>query len=170
MSTQPTKLSIKELRARWQAERKAEDCRREEEDRIFEEEVRRLAEEENWKWEEEAEQRRKEEEEWKRRLEEAEKEYERQKEIEKARLGKRKVMEMEESREEMEKEPEGSNKKVSKYFFLIIVTNRKGTDKIKTSRPEDYTSLWEVCTGRWVLSLEGAGARLPALWATKSGL
>jgi hypothetical protein len=46
MSTQPTRLSIKELRARRQAEREAEDPRREEEDRLFEEEVRRLAEEE----------------------------------------------------------------------------------------------------------------------------
>jgi hypothetical protein len=40
---------------------------------------------------------------------------------------------MEESREEIEKELEGSNEKVSKYLFLIIVTNRKGTDKIQTS-------------------------------------
>jgi hypothetical protein len=47
MSTQPTKLSIEELRARRrQAECEAEDRRREEEDRLFEEEVRRLAEEE----------------------------------------------------------------------------------------------------------------------------
>jgi hypothetical protein len=86
------------------------------------------------------------------------------------RLGKRKVTEMEGSGDEMEKEPEGSNKKVSKYFFLIIVTNRKGTDKIKTSRPEDYATLQEVCMGRRALSSEGAGARLPALQATKSRL
>jgi hypothetical protein len=33
------------------------------------------------------------------------------------RLEKRKVTEMEESREETEKEPEGSNKKVSKIFY-----------------------------------------------------
>jgi hypothetical protein len=38
----------------------------------------------------------------------------RQKEIKKVRLEKRKAVEMEESGEEMEKEPEGSNKKVSK--------------------------------------------------------
>jgi hypothetical protein len=46
MSTQPTKLTIEELRVRRQAECEAEDRRREEEDRLFEEEVRRLAEEE----------------------------------------------------------------------------------------------------------------------------
>jgi hypothetical protein len=46
MSTQLTKLSIEELRARQQAEHEAEDRRQEEEDRLFEEEVRRLAEEE----------------------------------------------------------------------------------------------------------------------------
>jgi hypothetical protein len=40
----------------------------------------------------------------------------RQTEIEKARLEKRKAAEMEESREEMEKEPEGSNKKISKML------------------------------------------------------
>jgi hypothetical protein len=55
-------------------------------------------------------------EELRRRLEEVEKEYARQKEIEKARSEKRKVVEMEESGEETEKEPEGSNKKVSKTF------------------------------------------------------
>jgi hypothetical protein len=59
----------------------------------------------------------KEEEQQRKRLEEAEKEYVRQKEIEKARLGKWKVTEMKESREETEKEPEGSNKKVSKTFY-----------------------------------------------------
>jgi hypothetical protein len=36
--------------------------------------------------------------------------------LEKARQEKRKVVELEDSREEMEKEPEGSNKKVSKTF------------------------------------------------------
>jgi hypothetical protein len=81
----------------------------------FEEEIRRLAEEEEMRRrEEEAERRRKEEDEWKRKLEEAEKEYARQKEIERARLEKRKAVEIEESGEETEKEPEGSNKKVSK--------------------------------------------------------
>jgi hypothetical protein len=117
MSTQLTKLSIEELQARRQVEREAEDRRREEEDRLFEEEDMRLAEEEeNRRREEEAEQRRKEEEEQRRRLEEAEKEYARQKEIEKARSEKWKAVEIEGSGEEMEKEPEGSNKKVSKTF------------------------------------------------------
>jgi hypothetical protein len=40
----------------------------------------------------------------------------RQKEIERARLGKRRAIELEESGEETEKELEGSNKKVSKIF------------------------------------------------------
>jgi hypothetical protein len=40
----------------------------------------------------------------------------RQKEIEKVRLEKRKAVKMEESGEETEKEPEGSNKKVSKIL------------------------------------------------------
>jgi hypothetical protein len=73
-------------------------------------------EEENWRREEEAEQRWKEEEEQRRRLEEAEKEYMKQKEIEKARLEKRKAVEIDESGEETEKEPGGSNKKVSKIL------------------------------------------------------
>jgi hypothetical protein len=47
----------------------------------------------------------------------AEKEYTRQKELEKARQEKRKVMESENSGEDMEKELQGSNKKVSHYFF-----------------------------------------------------
>jgi hypothetical protein len=46
MSAQPSKLSIEELQAQRQAEREAKDCRRQEEDRLFEEEIRRLAEEE----------------------------------------------------------------------------------------------------------------------------
>jgi hypothetical protein len=41
-----SQLTIEELRACWQAEQKAEDCWQEEEDWLFEEEVRRLAEEE----------------------------------------------------------------------------------------------------------------------------
>jgi hypothetical protein len=40
-----------------------------------------------------------------------EKEYGRQKELAKAKLGKRKAMEIKDSGEKMEKEPEGSNKK-----------------------------------------------------------
>jgi MAP7 domain-containing protein 2 len=131
MSTQPTKISIEELRAHQQAEHEVENRRQEEEDRLFKEKVRRLAEEEEiWKREEEAEQKWKEEEEWRKRLEEAEKEYARQKKIEKARLEKQKVVEMEESREEMEKEPEGSNKKVSKMLLLGLVTNEREIDKI----------------------------------------
>jgi hypothetical protein len=169
MSTQPNKLSIEELRARRQAEHEAEDCRREEEDQLFEEEVRRLAEEEEtWRWEEEAEQRRKEEEERKKRLEEAKKEYARQKELEKARSEKRKAAEIEESGEEMEKEPEGSNKKVSKILTWVWVFNKRKLDKITTSAPEDYTSLWEVCAGGRALPTEGAGARLSAMQAVKS--
>jgi hypothetical protein len=42
-----------------------------------------------------------------------EKEYTRQKELEKVRREKRKAVGLEESGEETEKEPEGSNKKVS---------------------------------------------------------
>jgi hypothetical protein len=72
-------------------------------------------EEENWRREEEAEQRWKEEEEQRRRLEKAEKEFVRQKELEKARLEKWKVVEMEESGEETKKEPEGSNRNLSDY-------------------------------------------------------
>jgi hypothetical protein len=126
MSTQPTKLTIKELRAQRQAEHEAEDCRWEEEDRLFEEEIRRLAEEEeNRRQEEEAERRQKEEEEQRRRLEEAEKQYARQRELEKARLEKRKAAEVEESREETERELEGSNKKVSKTLNLVWVTNKE---------------------------------------------
>jgi hypothetical protein len=82
MSPATTTLTVEELRARHQAERKAEDRRRVEEDCLFEEEIRKLAEEEeNRRQEEEAERRRKEEEEQKRKLEEAEKEYVRQKEV-----------------------------------------------------------------------------------------
>jgi hypothetical protein len=120
MSPATTTQTVKELRAWHQAEREAEDRRRAEEDCLFEEEIRKLAEEEeNRRREEEVERRRKEEEERKRKLEEAEKEYARQKEIEKARLEKRKAVEIEESGEETEKEPEGSNKKVSKTITLV---------------------------------------------------
>jgi TolA-binding protein len=164
MSAQPTKFTIKELQARRQVEHEAEDRWREEEDRIFEEEVKRLAEEEEiWRRQEEAERKWKEEEEQRRRLEEAEKEYTRQKVIERARLGKQRAIELEESGEETEKEPEGSNKKV-----LIKVFNRWGIDKIQTGQMLDHTSLWEVCTGGRALPSEGAGARLPALWAMES--
>jgi hypothetical protein len=60
------------------------------------------------------------EEEWKKRLGKAEKEYERQKELEQVRLEKWKAAEIEESREETEKKPQGSSKKVSKMFFLWV--------------------------------------------------
>jgi hypothetical protein len=43
-------------------------------------------------------------------------------------------VEMEESGEEMEKELEGSNKKVSYYYLLYSVELTRGTDKIKTGR------------------------------------
>jgi hypothetical protein len=115
MSSVNSKQTVEELHARHQAECEAEDRQRAEEDCLFEEEIQRLAEEEEvWRQEEEVEQKWKEEEEQRKRLEEAEKGYARQKEIEKARSEKRKAAEMEESREETEKEPEGSNKKVSK--------------------------------------------------------
>jgi hypothetical protein len=46
-----------------------------------------------------------------------EKKYAQQKDLEKARQEKRKAIESEDSREETEKEPQGSNKKVSHYYF-----------------------------------------------------
>jgi hypothetical protein len=76
-----------------------------------------VKEEETQRQEEKAEQRWKEEEKQKKRLEEAEKMYERQKELEQVRLEKWKAVEIEESREKTEKEPQGSNNKtVSKIF------------------------------------------------------
>jgi hypothetical protein len=53
------------------------------------------------------------EDERKRKLEVAEKEYAQQKKLKKARQGKKKAMESEDSGEEMEKELQGSNKKIS---------------------------------------------------------
>jgi hypothetical protein len=44
--------------------------------------------------------------------------------LEKARQEKRKVIESEDSGEDMEKELQGSNKKVSYFFFLNLVTNQ----------------------------------------------
>jgi hypothetical protein len=73
--------------------------------------------------------------------EEAEKEYARQKELEQARREKRKAVELEESGEETEKEPEGSNKKVSYFNLLNSVELTKGIDKIKTGRWPDNTTL-----------------------------
>jgi hypothetical protein len=46
------------------------------------------------------------------------------------RLEKWKAAEMEESGEETEKEPEGSNKKVSKMLLLGLVANGREIDKI----------------------------------------
>jgi hypothetical protein len=46
------------------------------------------------------------------------------------RLEERKVAEIEESGEKMEKEPEGSYEKVSKTLFLGLVTNERKIDKI----------------------------------------
>jgi hypothetical protein len=57
------------------------------------------------------------------------------------RLEKRKAVKIEESREEMEKELEGSNKKVSYYYFLYSVELTRGIDKIKTSWWSVHTTL-----------------------------
>jgi hypothetical protein len=128
MSPASTKQTVEELRARHQAE----DRRRAEEDCLFEEEIWKLAEEEErWKQKEEDKQRR-EEDERKKRLNVAEKEYARQKELEKARREKRKVVELEDSGEETEKEPEGSNKKVSLDTCMNSVELIKRIDKAKT--------------------------------------
>jgi hypothetical protein len=75
------------------------------------------------------------------KLEEAEKEYMRQKELEKARLEKWKAVEMGESGEEMEKELEGSNKKVGYYYLIYSVELTRGTDKVKTGWWPDNTTL-----------------------------
>jgi hypothetical protein len=141
MSPASTKQTVKELRARHQAKCEVEDRRRAEEDCLFEEEIRRLAEEEErWKQKEEEEWRW-EEDEGKKRLEVAEKEYAGQKELEKARREKRKVVELEDSGEEMEKEPEGSNKKVSSNTYMNSVELIKGIDKVKTGWWPDITTL-----------------------------
>jgi hypothetical protein len=123
-------------------EHEAEDCWRVEEDWLFEEEIWQLAEkEEKWKQKEEEEQRR-EKDERKRRLEVAEKEYAWQKDLENARREKRKAVELEGSREEMEKEPEGSNKKVSYYYLSYSVKLTRGIDKVETGWWSDHTTLW----------------------------
>jgi hypothetical protein len=113
MSSANNKTTVEELRARRQVEQEAEDCHQAEEDQLFEEEIRRLVEEEERQRQKEEEDRRWEEDKKKRRLEVVEKEYARQKELEKARQEKRKAMGSEHSGEETEKEPQGSNKKVS---------------------------------------------------------
>ena len=64
---------------------------------------------------EEEERQKREEEEWRRKLEEMELEWLRQKELEKARKGKRKAVEILEKSGD-EAEPLGSNKKVSERF------------------------------------------------------
>ena len=103
-TTTPTPSSaIKELHACRQAEQEAEDCCWAEEDWLFKVELKQLAEEEEWKRiEEEERQKWEEEEQWK--LEEAQ--LWRKEELKEARQGKRKVVETEESREEIKKEPE----------------------------------------------------------------
>jgi hypothetical protein len=121
MSPASTKQTVEELRARRQAEHEAEDRRRAEEDRLFEEEIWKLAEEEERQKQKEEDKRRREEDERKKRLEVAEKEYARQKKLEKARWEKRKAVELEDSGEETEKEPEGSNKKVSPDTYMNSV-------------------------------------------------
>jgi hypothetical protein len=76
----------------------------------------------------------------------------------KARSGKRKAIEIKDSGEETEREPEGSNQKVSYVFSLQnLVTNlREKTDKIKTRLWTDNATLRTVCTG-------GMGTQMPAL-------
>jgi hypothetical protein len=54
-----------------------------------------------------------------------EKEYTRQKELEKVRREKRKAVELGKSGEETEKEPEGSSKKVCLIFSYIFSGNNK---------------------------------------------
>ena len=102
--------TIEELQARQQAEKEEQEQKQREEDEAFEEECRRLVEEEE-------RQKREEEMEWKKKLEEAEQEWIRQKELEKARKGKkRKVVETSQESED-KTEPTGSkNKKVSGQF------------------------------------------------------
>jgi hypothetical protein len=59
------------------------------------------------------------------------------------------VPEIEESREETEKELQGSDKKVSKDVFLLgLATNQRGIDKIKTKWRSGHTSLREVCASQ----------------------
>jgi hypothetical protein len=72
-----------------------------------------LAEEEERQKQKEEEDQRRDEDKRKRRLEVVEKEYAQQKELKKVRQGKRKAVESEDSGGEMEKELQGSNKKVS---------------------------------------------------------
>jgi hypothetical protein len=147
MSSANTKQTVKELRAQHQVEREAEDRQRAEEDHLFEEEIWRLTEEEERQKQKE-EERRWEEDERKKRLEVAEKEYARQKELEKVRREKRKAVELEDSGEEMEKELEGSNKKVHSNTYMNSVELIKGTDKVKTRWWPDITTLRQVCTSR----------------------
>jgi hypothetical protein len=159
-------MNVPELQARHQAECEAEDCQREEEDRLFEEEVRRLAEEEeNQRREEEVEQRWKEEEEQRRRLEEAEKEYARQKELEKVRSEKRKAVEMKESGEETEKEPEGSNKKVSEIFHSVnLVTSLIFFDPSPDLLPAlSITQLKRLRSSAWLGFLSGVSPEMSTM-------
>jgi hypothetical protein len=75
------------------------------------------------------------------KLEAVEKEYARQKELEKARREKRKAVELEDSGEETEKEPEGSNKKVSSDTYMNSVELIKRIDKVKTGWGPDITTM-----------------------------
>jgi hypothetical protein len=61
--------------------------------------------------------------------------------LEKVRREKRKVVELEDSGEETEKEPEGSNKKVSSNTYMNSVELIKGIDKVKTGWWPDITTL-----------------------------
>ena len=115
MSATPNFAStIEELHAHRQSEQEAEDQCCAEGDQLFKEELKWLVEEQveaEWKRVEKWKQ---EEEEQKKKLEEVERQFEVElwkKELKEARRGKKRVMDMEESGEEMEKELEGSNKK-----------------------------------------------------------
>jgi RNA-binding protein 25 len=112
----PTTISIEQLRAQHRAQQKEEDLWRAKEDKLFEEELAQQAEEERKRLEEEkwwleVEERTK--------LEEAEKAYKAQLQQEKhwREKEKRKVMEIKEDDKDMEKEPSGSNKKVSDWIL-----------------------------------------------------
>jgi hypothetical protein len=61
--------------------------------------------------------------------------------LEKVRREKRKAVELEDSGEETEKEPEGSNKKVSPDTYMNSVELIKRIDKVKTGWGLDITTM-----------------------------
>ena len=139
-SQQPTNTitTIEELWARRQAEKEEWERKQKEEDKAFEEEIKRLEEEER---------RKREEEEWRRRLEQAEQDWLREKELEKARKEKkRKVVESEGSGNKAG--PSGSNKKVSEWSQKREkITNSCFIDKSKNNHSQELTTLRAVCKG-----------------------